>query len=62
MGASHSPPFRSTSRRVTFATEGMQEGEVVRSHSPPFKGRGEGWGLYILYAEIVREPTPNPSP
>ena len=32
------------------------------SRSPPFKGRGWGWGLYILYAEIVRDPTPGPSP
>ena len=34
----------------------------MRSRSPPFKGRGWGWGLYILYAEIVRDPTPGPSP
>ena len=32
------------------------------SRSPPFKGRGRGWGLYIPSAEQVRDPTPGPSP
>ena len=32
----------------------------MRSRSPPFKGRGWGWGLYIFNRQEVTDPTPAP--
>ena len=29
-------------------------------HSPPRKGRGQGYGLYIIHSQDVRDPTPTP--
>ena len=34
--------------------------EIRRSSSPPLKGRGQGWGLYIIDAQDGRDPAPTP--
>ena len=40
-----SPPFRSALCDACYQRDARREG--LRTGSPPFKGRGWGWGLYL---------------